>query len=425
MKHQKEIEWSRLDNASKIFPATWSSKDPKVFRLSCELFEAVEQDVLQIALDMTIDNFPLCKSVLRKGVFWYYLESSGIRPEVLLEEDPICAPIYIGLKSNLLFRVSYYKNRINLEMFHALSDGAGAIWFIKTLVYHYLTLLRNEPHAGAVFSSEFSSISEQMDDSFKKNYVGGNAFRKMNEEIKKQSKINACQIRGTRTAENRITLIEGAMSAEAVLKEAHLYHTTLTVFIASLLICAIHKEMPARRKDLPIVLTVPVNLRPFFASATARNFFGSINVGYKFEKDTDDLKAVIDGIGESFKKNLTAEQLNCQLNKYMDLELNSFARVIPLPLKDLIIRIAAKIYDRHTTSNVSNIGRIVMPPELNPDIRQFSVYTSARRPQITLCSYNDRLVIGFTSPFKETDIQRTFFQMLSKMGIDSDISSNL
>jgi len=66
-----------------------------------------------------------------------------------------------------------------------------------------------------------------------------------------------------------------------------------------------------------------------------------------------------------------------------------------------------------------------MPQEFDPYIRQFSVFTSARRPQITMCTYGDRLVISFASPFKETDIQRTFFQFLAKKGIEIEISSNM
>ncbi len=59
MKQKREIEWSKLDNYSKIFPASWSLKDPKVFRLSCELFEAVEPGFLQRALDAVMNDFPL------------------------------------------------------------------------------------------------------------------------------------------------------------------------------------------------------------------------------------------------------------------------------------------------------------------------------------------------------------------------------
>ena len=37
-------------------------------------------------------------------------------------------------KRQLLYRVSYYGARINVEMFHAISDGNGGMVFLKTLV---------------------------------------------------------------------------------------------------------------------------------------------------------------------------------------------------------------------------------------------------------------------------------------------------
>ena len=40
---------------------------------------------------------------------------------------------------------------------------------------------------------------------------------------------------------------------------------------------------------------------------------------------------------------------------------------------------------------------------------------------MTLCSYGDRLVVSIASPYRETDIQRTFFQSLSKLGIKIEI----
>ena len=65
-----------------------------------------------------------------------------------------------------------------------------------------------------------------------------------------------------------------------------------------------------------------------------------------------------------------------------------------------------------------------MPPEFNEYIKKFTLCVSARSPKITLCSYKDNLVISFTSPYEETDIQRIFFQYLTNNGIDVEITSN-
>ena len=48
---QKSADWTRLDNAAKIFPPTSNKQDTKVFRFACQLNEWVEQDILQQATD--------------------------------------------------------------------------------------------------------------------------------------------------------------------------------------------------------------------------------------------------------------------------------------------------------------------------------------------------------------------------------------
>lgn len=224
--------------------------------------------------------------------------------------------------------------------------------------------------------------------------------------------------------ENRMKLIEGSMSTKSVLELAHKYNTTLTIFITALFIYSIYKEMSAMGKRHPVVLQVPINLRQFFESVTARNFFSTMNVGYHFGKESRKFEDVIHRVRECFEEEVREESVNRRLNRLMALEKNPFARVIPLPIKDISLRIANKIKDRGITASLSNIGRIDMPSEFEPYIRQFGVYTSARRPQLCICSYKDRLVLSFTSPFRETDIQRTFFQFLSKEGIQIEISSN-
>ncbi|WP_353095948.1 hypothetical protein [Tissierella praeacuta] len=425
MKQQKEVKWTKLDNASKLFPAVANNKDTKVFRLSCELYEYVDPIALQKALDLTIESFPLYKSILRRGAFWYYFEYSDIKPTVNMENTALCAPIYIRNQKNLLFRVSYYNKRINVEIFHSLTDGAGVIWFMEVLIYHYMTIKYKE-----IFKDNMpklnhkASISQKMDDSFWKNYNGENNLGNSKDEKEKEYS-NAYHIKGSRIEDNKMKLIEGSMSVKSVLDIAHEYNTTLTVFLTSLLVYSIYNEMPANRKKRPVVLSVPINLRPYYESSTARNFFSTMNIGYSFKNNNPDFEEIIKSVNESFKMELTKEQLDRKLNHFMSLEKNFLARVIPLPIKDYFLRIANSLNDRKITSSISNIGKIIMPQEFNAYIRQFSICVSARRPLITLCTYEDRMVISFTSPFEETDIQKTFFQFLSEKEVEIEITSNL
>ena len=132
-RNRKNLSWSRLDNAAKIFPPTSHGSATGVFRLSCELTEPVAPDVLQTALDRTLKRYPHLLMVMRRGVFWYYLEQTTLRASVVPEHAPPCAALYEGSRS-LLFRVSYWRHKVSLDMYHVLADGAGAIEFFESLM---------------------------------------------------------------------------------------------------------------------------------------------------------------------------------------------------------------------------------------------------------------------------------------------------
>lgn len=418
MKHRKKVEWTRLDNAAKIFPPTSNNKDTKVFRIVCELLEPVDSGILQQALDKTIEYFPWYKSVLRKGAFWYYFEGSNIRPIVEEESEPVCGRIYFENRRNLLFRVVYYKNRINFEAFHALSDGAGGIWFLKTLIYYYLTIKYEDKFQECMPKLDYSaSKSQKMDDSFLKYYTG--KIRRKREFIEKAYKIH-----GTKREEYRMLILEGSMSAKAVLNAAHDYNTSLTVYLTALLLYSIYKGMPEKKKKHPVVLSVPVNMRNFFESESARNFFSTINIAYNFSKDSTEFNDIVQSVSDSFKRELDEERIKGHMERLIALEQNALIRVVPLPLKNIILRFSDRMNERGITSSISNVGIIAVPKEFKSYIHHFAVYTSARRPQITLCSYGDILTISFSSPLVETDIQKTFFKALTEKGIKVDLVSN-
>ena len=144
MSENRGARWRRLDNAAKIFPSTSGRRDTRVFRFYCELKENIDGGVLQTALDQTLEKYPVYRSVMRKGLFWYYLENSDLPAIVSPETDPPCMNLYIRDRKNLLFQVNYYQKRINFEVYHALTDGTGALQFLKELVRNYLLIAHRD-----------------------------------------------------------------------------------------------------------------------------------------------------------------------------------------------------------------------------------------------------------------------------------------
>ena len=177
-------KWRKLDNAALAFPLVTGKDDTRVFRFYCELREAVDEEILQKALDETMEKYPLFQAVLRKGLFWFYLEHRDIRPVVKKEKKPPCSRLYIPDKKSLLFEVSYHENRINFEVYHALTDGTGAMYFLEELVQNYLILAASGGEVCPASSRRRRSRrGDQEEDSFSQYYSVG-CFR----EIKRKSR---------------------------------------------------------------------------------------------------------------------------------------------------------------------------------------------------------------------------------------------
>lgn len=172
MAKQKRAHWRKLDNAAKLFLAASTKNDTRVFRFYCELKERVQPELLQKALDLTVETYPVFLSVIRKGVFWDYLEMSNLHPVVREEYKEPCSRIYIKDKKSLLFEVTYYKKRINFEVFHVLTDGTGATEFLRELVKNYLYLAHHKDGLEQVsLLAEDVTVQDQENDSFAKYYT--------------------------------------------------------------------------------------------------------------------------------------------------------------------------------------------------------------------------------------------------------------
>ena len=119
-------EWYKVDNVAKVFLATNTRRDPRVFRISCTLQEQIDPELLNEALRVTAPEWPQFQVTLHRGLFWHYFESTDQLPTCHPEDKAPCAPLYVPERRNrLIYRVTYFGSRINLEMFHALTDGNG------------------------------------------------------------------------------------------------------------------------------------------------------------------------------------------------------------------------------------------------------------------------------------------------------------
>ena len=422
--HQK---WYRLDNAATIIPSTVRGADTRVFRLVCELKEDVNPSALQEALDRTAREFPHLCVTLRKGLFWYYLDPVRQRAMVTEENREICAPIYFPGRRNLLYRVSYFRNRINLEMFHVLSDGTGAFIFFEKLLEQYLCSVHGITLSSA---ADRSSEKEKTDDAFRRFYqkkeegTGTTSSISKDGQLGKMSGVKAYQIEGIRDEYFRTHAAEILVSAGSFCQKAHEFGATAGILSTALYIQALIEGMSAADLTKPIVISVPVNLRQYFPSETTRNFFGVIIVPYDPADYDGTVQSIIPAVRESFEEQLTEANLRKTMNSYSSLMRNPFLRLVPIPIKDKAIYGFNKRAKRGVTGSMSNVGRIRLPEELSAYVDHFTGFMAAPNMQISVMSFGDRMSFGVASGYAEQSVTLWLCRKLTQMGLDVELSTN-
>lgn len=415
MFEQKRAYWRSLDNAAKLFSAASSPKDTRVFRFYCELKEEVKEEILQEALNQTIQKYPVFLSVMRKGLFWHYLEKSELRPVVREEYKEPCSSLYVRDKKTLLFEVTYYKKRINFEVFHALTDGTGATEFLRELVKNYLYLIHEEDLEPVELSNQYLTVKDQEDDSFSRYYDPD--FPR-----KKKKKIRAVQIKKGGKGYEELQINEASMSVKELLGIAREKKVSMSVLLTAAFICAIHEEMSRMQEKKPVILMVPVNLRKIFPSDSMLNFFGYIEPGYQFGGGKDSFEDVLEAVKLYFQENLSKEHMAGRMNELIAIEKHKILKWAPLELKNRCIRAGAKMAEQEVTAVLSNMSVVKMPEDYAQYIEKFGVYTSTNRTELCICSFQDTLSLGFTSRYDSTNIQRNFYRILKELGASAKVA---
>ena len=117
---------------------------------------------------MALEKYQSFKVRMKDGFFWNYFEENLKDPIVEKEREYPCKYINPKTNNNYLFKVTYFQNKINIDIFHSLTDGNSGTQFFKEIIYNYLELMYPE-----VFQEERRGRKIEgydTEDSYMKNY---------------------------------------------------------------------------------------------------------------------------------------------------------------------------------------------------------------------------------------------------------------
>ncbi|NHM17032.1 alcohol acetyltransferase [Eggerthellaceae bacterium zg-887] len=403
--------WYRLDNVGKFYSSQAGSPGQTVFRFAAGMTEDVDGACLQQALDRALERFPSFNVRLRSGLFWRYLEQTGDVPRVRPEDVPICFGLHAGPDSEL-FRVSFYRRRINVEVSHIVSDGRGTLEFFKAIIGHYVEARYGERDAVDPYEGTEATKTEN---SFAANYE---PEKSASEKMPKPHRLQGLR------DEAAPTYFEYHVSAAEVYAAAKARGVSVTSLVVAAVIVALRRSMAPRTRNRTICMDVPVDLRRFYDSHTLRNFFGLAFVSYGGDEPVDSLGDVAQSVQSQLTAATDPEALKRRMNRMVKLERNVFSRVMPLFVKDVALGIGAWASARDVTTTVSSLGRITLPDGAAKHVAQISVLTSSRGLNFVFATYGDDLCVGVSSVFVRQVVLREFCRIFSDLGIHGYVNTN-
>ena len=377
-KAYREIRWDRLDNTAHLFPVIAGENMSNVYRISVTLTELVQPDILQQALNIVLPKMDGFNLRLRMGVFWYYFEENGKpAPKVREESNFPCRYIQQNQNHSYMFRVTYYKYRINLEVFHVLTDG-----------------IKN----------------------YKKSSAKGYQTKK------------AYLLKGEHLGPGEFGVMHGYMQIPQLKEVCHRYGCSINEYLVSVYIWSVYTEcMKGMPSASPIRVAVPVNLRPYFNSITTKNFFVMVSAEFHPTKEVYTFAEVLAIVRDNLRSQINREHLEKLFSYNVSNEKLLAARAVPLFLKNIAMKLVYTKSALANTTTITNIGNIGVDEEYRPYVEMFHAFLAMSKGQHlkgTICSYGSTLVFSFSFDLKDVSVQRGFFRKIAADGIEVELDTN-
>lgn len=421
----RSLRWMRLDNAAKIYPAAKRRNWNNFFRLSATLTETVDIEVLRRALDVTVRRFPSIAVRLRRGAFWYYLEEIPKAPPIQPEKSCPLAHAPFHEVRQCAFRVLVYHRRIAVEFFHALTDGTGALIFLKSLLAEYLSQkygLTIPAEKGVLGRLEEPS-EEELEDSFAR-YAG---------DVKlSRREATAYHLSGTPEPDGYKDLITMMIPADKLRGCAKGFGVSVTELLCAAMMQAIldlqAEKVPRRAARKPVKVLLPVNLRTLFPSATLRNFASYITPEIDPRMGDCSFDELCQLVHHKMGMENNRRTMRAKFAANVASERSPVLRVMPLFIKNLAMKaVFDTVGECKSCLCLSNLGRVELPEVMTPYVTRldFIIGVQARAPHnCGVVTWNGTAYINCIRSIREPELELAFYRVLHRLGLPVKVESN-
>lgn len=407
--------WRKLDNTAKIFSLD-EQKNNNTFRLSVILKEKVDSIILKSALIETLEIYPSYRVKIKSGFFWSYLESNSKEPTIEEEQEIPCSSINFSKNNDFLFKVTYFNNKINLDVFHVLTDGVGATVFFKEIIYNYLQLKYTLKVDNREIVKDFGTNPDEY-------------LQNVNKKLGYHGKTKKAFLIKEKSNMSKNKTYHYILDLEKFKSICKKEEVSITEYLTALYIYAIYKTVYDKASNKDIVISVPIDLRNHYNVKSFSNFFACMSIEANvFNKNYVSFDKILMQVHKEFKSKLTEDNINKYLARDVKLGTNVLIRLVPLPIKKLFIKYLGKLVNQMATTTLSNIGSIKIDEPYKKYIDNIIVLVNAGRIQkvkCTICSYENNLTVTINSNLIDSMLEYEFYRLLIKYVGEFKLESNV
>ena len=421
---QKKTPWYKMDNASVMYSSLQKEQFSAIYRFSAVMTDPVDPEALQRAIDKVMPRFPGFRSKIRKGFFWYYFEPNR-QPGPFVKKDVAepCSPVRFNEDNNWLVRFYYYEKRISVEVFHAISDGAGTMIFFRNILSQYLREKGIEvPIGNGILDLNQKSRPEEWEDAY---------TRYATDRAKAQpTATNVYRNVGTAEPFYTFNVTMGFVPVDKVKAKAKSYGITINDYLAAafmyVLINKQKREHPVKEKK--IALSIPVNLRAYFPSETMRNFILTLQPWIDPSLGDYSFLQIAQRFHNYMQLHCTPQEMQAAFSRNVRFQSNPILKFVPIFIKKPVLALSYQLKGTDPYSAImTNPGLFKVPAEMQPHIHHMELIAgqaTVPRAHLATISYGNIMEITFSGTMKESEVERDFFRFLVEEGIPIQVESN-
>ena len=222
----------------------------------------------------------------------------------------------------------------------------------------------------------------------------------------------------------------GFVPLDRARERARHYGASITEYLSAVLIQVLldkqKREHP--RRERPVALAIPINLRGWFPSETVRNFITTVRPYIDPALGDYTFPEIVSQVRHFMKLHINRQELQAAFTGNVRFTRNVLLRAVPVALKNPVMALNYRMLGvRPYTCTYTNPGAFTVPPAMAEHIRGMEVIlgqATVPRAHCASISYGNTLEITFAGTQKEIDTERDFFRFLVAEGIPVRVESN-